>query len=89
MSALRSLSPLCTIGTRSASDGASIELTKVVCRNEIKHLSKQRNTGYAVNKRSSATLPVEEYQESILYTHLDLEDPSKEWGRGKKFLDSV
>lgn len=32
VSALRSLSPLCTIGTNNASDGASIELTKVVCK---------------------------------------------------------
>ena len=30
VSALRSLKPLCTIGTNSASEGASIELTKVV-----------------------------------------------------------
>lgn len=31
VSALLALSPLCTIGTKRASEGASIELTKVVC----------------------------------------------------------
>ena len=31
VSALLSLKPLCTIGTNNASEGASIELTKVVC----------------------------------------------------------
>lgn len=32
VSALLSLSPLCTIGTKRASEGASIELIKVVCK---------------------------------------------------------
>jgi len=36
VSALRTLSPLCTIGTNNASDGASIELTKVVCNQQIR-----------------------------------------------------
>lgn len=35
VSALRTLSPRCTIGTNNASDGASIELTKVVCSQQI------------------------------------------------------
>lgn len=35
VSALLSRKPLCTMGTNSANDGASIELIKVVCRHKI------------------------------------------------------
>lgn len=36
VSALLSLSPLCTIGTKRASEGASIELIKVVCKESMR-----------------------------------------------------
>jgi hypothetical protein len=44
VSALRTLNPLCTIGTNNASDGASIEFTKVVCNKWIRLKATQYKT---------------------------------------------
>lgn len=72
VSAPLSLSPLCTIGTKSASEGASIELTNVVWK--IHMQNQQKRYSKKTNKQTNNLyyLLLREYQENILYSHLDL-----------------
>lgn len=80
VSALLSLKPLCTIGTSKASEGASIELTKVVCSKQLNIEAQTGKISYIESTKkkrekeqySSDTLLGGEYQVNILYSHWDL-----------------